>query len=241
MNRDQEYDRGSQAEAWRRRIDVGLNALTKGASVSVVRPPQSAWDSKQPRLVLAGSFDPLHRGHVAMAQYAGGRFAGPVWYELALQNADKGQLAASEVHRRLLPHLLTAEPDSNRSANEGLNDCVAKPRFAPHGLLISRLPTFLDKASALPDTDFLVGIDTWQRIVDDKYYADRDRNTALGKIVDAGCRFVVFGRLVGDAFLDPASDLGLASLPSRVASAVIPVSGSHFRVDVSSTQLRESD
>ena len=87
----------------------------------------------RPRLLLPGSFNPLHAGHRAMARYAQARFKIPVWMELSIENVDKSTLDLAEIAHRLAQN------------------------FGPFGLAITRTPTFLEKARLFRQATFVVG------------------------------------------------------------------------------------
>jgi len=99
-----------------------------------------------PRAVLAGSFDPLHAGHVELARVTTELLGAPVAFELSVTNADKPPLRAVDVRRRL-------EQFEGRGTVE-----------------LTRAPTFREKARLLPGGTFVVGVDTAERIVEPRYY-----------------------------------------------------------------------
>ena len=56
--------------------------------------------------------------------------------------------------------------------------------------------TFETKAELFPGAAFVLGWDTAVRVIDPKYYGgEAGRDAALGKLLIAGCRLVVGGRL----------------------------------------------
>jgi hypothetical protein len=139
-----------------------------------------------PRVLLPGSFNPLHAGHAALLAAACAACGGaPGGYELSVTNADKGALPRAEIERRAAQFGPDAPP-----------------------LVLTDAPLFVHKAALLPGTTFVVGIDTAVRIVMPKYYAGGDEaamRAVLQAILDAGCSFLVAGRLVGDTFLEPTA------------------------------------
>ena len=54
------------------------------------------------RLVLSGSFNPLHEGHIKLMQVAKARFPDlePL-FELSLHNADKGGITVDAIQKRV--------------------------------------------------------------------------------------------------------------------------------------------
>jgi hypothetical protein len=169
-------------------------------------------DAPPPAALLPGAFNPVHAGHWGMAE-AAARRGGPVAFELSVVNVDKPPLAAEEVRRRVAQFAWRA------------------PAW------ITRAPTFVEKAERFPGVVFVVGADTAARIVAPRYYGDSEanRDAALGRIRERGCRFLVAGRadesgrFVGVEHLD---------LPAAHQDLFEPIGEAEFRTDISSTQLR---
>lgn len=170
-------------------------------------------DFALPHAVLCGAFNPLHSGHVHMAEEAESILGVPVEFELSIANVDKPPLDFIEI--------------TDRSV-----------QFASRRpLWLTYAPTFVEKAACFPGATFIVGADTIVRIADARYYRNDPSvaAAAISQIASLGCRFLVFGRLKGAEF-QQLSDL---SLPAelRAISQEVPVSV--FREDISSTQLRQ--
>jgi hypothetical protein len=136
-----------------------------------------------------------------------------VTYELSITNVDKPPLDFIEISDRL-------------------------KQLAGRRVLLSRAPTFAEKARLAPGCVFIVGADTLKRIADPKYYGDdrSKRNAAVQSIAEHGCRFLVFGRTVDDRF----AALSNLDLPAPLRALCDAVPQSEFREDLSSTELRES-
>ncbi len=149
----------------------------------------------------------------------------PVHFELSIENADKPPLDAGETARRLVPPFANREP---------------APRFSPNGFVLTRLPTFADKASEFSGAVFAVGIDTWKRIGDAAFYPTGGLQAAIEFIANSGCQFLVFGRKAADAFDDPETVMCRGDFPQSLVKLSIPVSESRFRVDLSSSRLRRN-
>jgi nicotinamide mononucleotide (NMN) deamidase PncC len=165
-----------------------------------------------PQLLLPGSFNPLHSGHLAMLSYAQQKLSLPGSFELSIANVDKPMLDYTSIKRRLT-------------------------QFTDKPLWLTALPTFREKAEAFAGVTFVVGADTIVRIAAPRYYLNTaDRNDALKTFAVQGVKFLVFGRQVEGNF-QVLSDL---RLPKALRECCIEVSESEFREDISSTALRLS-
>jgi len=180
--------------------------------ISKIRAGANTKDPTRPTLLMPGSFNPLHKGHVAMATYAARRYDQPVDFELSVHNVDKPSLDYADLKLRT-------------------------QQFADHNLWLTGLPTFLDKAREFPGVTFLVGTDTAQRIGQAKYYDSVSAmNAAIDEMANLGTQYLVFGRAQRKRFLS-LSDL---DLPPALRALCTGVSESDFRLDLSSTQLRDT-
>jgi nicotinamide mononucleotide (NMN) deamidase PncC len=165
----------------------------------------------RPVVLFPGAFNPLHTGHERMAELASERFGLPAVFELSITNVDKPPLDFIELADRL----------------RGLSG---------HEVLLTRTPTFAEKARLVPGAVFVVGVDTLSRIADPRYYGGETarRDADISTIAEHGCRFLVFGRIKDDQFVTCA-DLDLPPVLRQLCSEVPE---STFRADVSSTKLR---
>ena len=162
--------------------------------------------------VLPGAFNPLHDGHRAMRVHAAGRLGRPIAYELCVANVDKPPLDYLDINPRLA-------------------------QFRPDEVVVTIAPTFVEKARALGGAvTFVVGADTITRIAAPRYYGgSAHRDAALAELKDAGCAFLVYGRLDDDGVFKTLADL---TLPPALAALCEGVGAAEFRNDVSSTALR---
>lgn len=168
-------------------------------------------------LVFPGSFNPLHAGHRRMMELAISKTGRAGYYELSITNADKASLTIEQLAKRI-------------------NAKEIDQRFAPAGLLLSRLPMFEQKAAAFPGAIFIVGADTLRRINDLKYYASSENNFghSIGAIAEHSVRFLVFGRDDDGRFLDQEA---LQLRPElEVLCDFVP--REEFEMDISSSSLR---
>ena len=162
-------------------------------------------------LLFPGSFNPLHDGHRRMLAIAENRLGRQGAYELSIENPDKPLLDYFEIRARL--------------------EQFEQPVW------LTRLPTFVEKARKFPGATFVVGTDTLKRIADPRYYGGpRERDKQLTEMLERGVRFLVFGRLLDGDF----QALGDQALPDPLMDACSGVDEADFRMDLSSTEIRNS-
>ena len=190
----------------RGRIKALLVAPNRGLHGVKSAPPA------QPALVFPGSFNPLHAAHREMADIAAELLGAETHYELSIINVDKPPLEAPDVQARI-------------------------GQFAPSDAVwLTGAATFVEKSQIFSSATFLVGADTIGRIADVRYYAqgEEGRDEAIAEVSRRGCRFLVFGRCVGESF----RALRDMTLPQELGAICQEVPESKFRRDVSSTELR---
>src|SRR5690606_3106112 len=110
-------------------------------------------------------------------------------------------------------------------------------QFGSDAYLLTQAPTFVEKGRLLPGVTFVVGADTIERVGQTRYYNDEPavRDTAIDELTELGCRFLVFGRQVGDQF----QTLDELDLPPRLRSLCEGVAEEEFRHDISSSAIRQ--
>ncbi|CAJ1410119.1 unnamed protein product [Effrenium voratum] len=171
-------------------------------------------------MLLPGSFNPVHEGHEEMA-----RRAAEMLGRLRVVNADKGAIDVETLCSRL-------------------EKAVARG----NRILASRATLFQHKADVFPGCVFVVGYDSYRRILDAKYYApagafegssDEERQawviTALQKLHSKRVSFVVAGRVDGDGFKSIETH-SILKLPEELSGLFLALPD--FRNDISSTALR---
>jgi hypothetical protein len=203
-------------EAYHPAADPLALLLNEQARSVTVSPEGEMTTDAPPRevAILSGAFNPLHEGHTRMAQAAAAMLQREVLFELPIINADKGTLPAHEIGRRLR-------------------------QFAgQYRVVLSREPLFVAKAALFPGSVFVVGFDTAIRLINPRYYGgEAGMLQAMAAIREAGCRFLVAGRLQDGSF----RTLDELHLPASLHDLFLELPESYFRVDISSTELRQRE
>jgi hypothetical protein len=198
------------------RYDTPLDAFNNEHISSVLFSPDGSSQGNAHHLggVLSGSFNPLHNGHRQLVSVASRILGAPVIYELSVTNVDKPPLENEIVQERV---------NSFRAVGD---------------LVITKAPVFYEKARVFPGCTFVIGWDTMIRLVDPKYYSDDYANMilALSQIRDAGCKFLVAGRINETEF----HTLGEVNIPALFQNMFQEIPESEFRSDISSTEIRQA-
>jgi hypothetical protein len=170
-------------------------------------------DAPRPALLLAGSFNPLHEGHLRLAKAASGILGAAAAFDLSVLNADKPPLSDEEVRRRLTQFAWRAP------------------------LWLTRAPTYTEKAELFPGCVFVVGADTAARIVQPRFYDTSDERMAeaLARFRAANCRFLTAGRIDIDGRFLGLEDI---AIPAEYRDLFQSIPETAFRLDLSSTKIR---
>lgn len=163
--------------------------------------PPNDWHDNS--LLFPGSFNPLHEGHIAMAEKAFELTGKSVYFEICILNTDKPPLDYMRVQERI----------------EQIQQKLEKKEWFG-GVVISNTPYFIQKASYTPFRDYIVGVDT----------ANRLENVDRQMLLELDARFLVFPRTGCDY---------KKSIYKEIEERYTIVSDFVPR-DVSSTQIRET-
>jgi len=164
-------------------------------------------------VLLPGSFNPLHAAHVLLARVAEEITQQPLAFELSVTNVDKPPLESRTVRHRLAQFAGKAPVE------------------------LTRAPTFLEKSRLFPQTTFVIGADTAERLIAPKYYGDDEirMHAALEEIAHSGASFLVAARIDAAGRLRTLGDI---SMPRRYAGLFTEIPEQRFRMDASSSEIR---
>ena len=131
-------------------------------------------------LIMPGSFNVIHEGHIKMAEVASGMMGGKkVDFEICIHNADKPPLSHKSINSRV-------QDFYNHKNHEFIGD-----------LWLTKLPLFIDKACLFNHATFILGYDTIERIFDRKYYAT-DHHFASILTTFKSSKWIIFPRIKKD-------------------------------------------
>ena len=244
-----------------------------------MQPLLSDCDIPIPRdvLILPGSYNPPHVGHVGLAnaavlalkrlrrkeqserensmssailqslwdtvdEHIDGHCDPTVLFEMSVTNVDKPPLNPMEVLRRvdLFASLSLSSIDMPKDWAIILTNA---PLFSQKTDILDRLIVSDETRNELRGgrrrMSFVIGTDTMVRIINPKYYGDirDDMISALLRMKERGVHFIVGGRVESSIFVNGEEQV--MSLPMEIQEMFTFLTEDEFRLDISSTELRE--
>ena len=159
-------------------------------------------------LILSGSFNPLHEGHVELLKASSKEFKKNPLFEISIKNVDKSEINFNDLMDRI-----------NQFKSLGK-------------LVVTNSAKFEEKSKIFKESIFVIGYDTALRLVDNKYYSD-DFRKSLKIIEKNNCSFLVSGRFINKNYKKP-NNINFKGYDYLFNI----LSEEKFRIDISSTELR---
>lgn len=200
------------------------DVITGGSKVKVFHSGKEL-DNQMFRMnpvIYPGSFNPIHEGHIDIIKWCNKHLGCKPYLEISVKNPDKPPLDYIDIYERKYDVVFKTSYVEDH-----------KPHSLISGIILSNTPRFFDKSWMYMQPTFLVGSDTFNRILDLKYYQDsKEFENFVDHVKVNKTQFYVLdrkGSVVDNSYI---RKIGLDHLVHMVPSTEYEDKG------VSSTQIR---
>ncbi|MDY0387264.1 MAG: hypothetical protein RBT65_09075 [Methanolobus sp.] len=153
-----------------------LENINSEKSIEPLKIDMGTNDNKA-KIIFSGSFNPCHKKHIEMAKIAADKYKEPVDFEISLANVDKPPIDYISLKERI--DSLLKYKEENYIGN----------------IYLTNSPLFADKAILFPNSVFLIGTDTLNRLFNEKYYRNGEsKQSLLEHFKRYNVRFMIFKR-----------------------------------------------
>lgn len=143
-------------------------------------------------VVIPGSFNPFHAGHEFMGNYCREEFNAEVFYEITVNNIDKGLIDRAEIDRRLK----AIDDKGWRAITCPHPSFIVKTKYYARYFPSAFYGDWYKETVGIEDYFyFAVGMDTFTRILNPDYASGNEMlNHQLKQMIEAGVKFLIFDR-----------------------------------------------
>jgi nicotinic acid mononucleotide adenylyltransferase len=138
------------------------------------------------KIIFAGSFDPCHKNHIEMARIAAKKYGTSVDFEISIINVDKPPIDYISLEDRITSIKDFHDPDFMGN------------------IFVTNTPLFAEKANIFPNSTFIIGADTMNRLFDPRYYRPHENKySLLEHFRERHVDFLVFNRKGNEIKVSP--------------------------------------